>query len=206
MITDPRDFFVKGCGRCARFDTPACSALIWLSGLTTLRALCLSAGLDETAKWGHPCYVFEGRNIAIIGAFQGDFRLTFFGAALMTDPDGVLEKAGPNTQNAGVMRFADVDDVESKAGLIARYLDEAIGYAKAGIKPPRQQAAFEVPEELVEALDADPELAEAFYALTPGRQWSYVIHINGAKAIATKKARIERSVHKIMAGKGQQER
>ena len=34
-----------------------------------------------------------------------------------------------------------------------------------------------------EAMDADPELAEAFHALTPGRQNSYVIALKGAKAV-----------------------
>ncbi len=31
-----------------------------------------------------------------------------------------------------------------------------------------------MPDELAEVLDADPELAEAFHALTPGRQKSYL--------------------------------
>ena len=96
MITDIEDFFTQGCGRCDRFATAACSARKWQPGLERLREICRSTGLVETVKWGHPCYMHAGRNIALIGALQGDFRLNFFNAALMKDPDRLLERQGPN--------------------------------------------------------------------------------------------------------------
>jgi uncharacterized protein YdeI (YjbR/CyaY-like superfamily) len=51
-------------------------------------------------------------------------------------------------------------------------------------------------------MDADPELAEAFSALTPGRQNSYLFNLNQAKHSATRTARIEKFRNKIIAGKG----
>jgi uncharacterized protein YdeI (YjbR/CyaY-like superfamily) len=39
-------------------------------------------------------------------------------------------------------------------------------------------------------LDADPDFAEVFHALTPGRKKSWALHLNDAKAQATKLARI----------------
>jgi hypothetical protein len=51
-------------------------------------------------------------------------------------------------------------------------------------------------------LDADPDFAEVFHALTPGRQKSWALHLNDAKAQATKLARIEGSRPRILAGKG----
>ena len=86
MITRIEDYFARGCGRCARFDTADCDTRHWADGLAELRTLCLGAGLVETVKWGHPCYMHSGRNIAIIGAFRGDFRLSFFEAALLFFP------------------------------------------------------------------------------------------------------------------------
>ncbi len=206
MITDIEDFFARGCGRCARFDTPDCSTRKWAAGLADLRRICLAAGLDETVKWGHPCYMHAGRNIAIIGAFRADFRLTFFDAALMTDPEGVLEPAGPNTPHAGVMRFTDNAQVATMEPVIQAYLAEAMGHAAAGTRPPKDDSAPDLPDELVEALDHDPELAEAFHRLTPGRQKSHVIHLASAKTSATRNARIARLRDKILAGKGATER
>ena len=94
MITDIEDYFSKGCGRCARFATPDCSTRKWAAGLGALRQICLEAGLVETVKWGHPCYMHADRNIALFGAFRGDFRLTFFNAALLNDPEGRSGKTG----------------------------------------------------------------------------------------------------------------
>ncbi len=206
MITIIDDFFSKGCGRCERFDTPECSALRWSKGLGTLRQLCLSVGLDEAVKWGHPCYVASGRNIAIIGALRDDFRLNFFNAALMKDPAGILEKQGANTQHPDSIRFTDTARVTTLAPTITAYLKEAMAYAAAGITPPRDTRALELPDELVDAMDADPELAEAFHRLTPGRQRSYAIVLGALKKPESRFARIEKLRPAILAGKGAQER
>ncbi len=206
MITDPDVFFQDGCGRCDRFATPDCSARLWATGLADLRALCLGAGLTEVAKWGHPTYMFAGRNIAIFGAHRGDMRLTFFNAALLRDPEGVLEKQGPNTQNPDMICFRSPSEVAEKAAIIKAYLAEAMGYASAGILPERTPRVVDMPPELIEALDCDPGLAEAFAALTPGRQKSWAFHLNTTQNPATRVARITRARGKILAGKGALER
>jgi uncharacterized protein YdeI (YjbR/CyaY-like superfamily) len=202
MITDPDTYFANGCGRCDRFATPDCSTRRWLSGLLTLRRILTDAGLTETAKWGHPCYMHAGRNIALFGAFRGDFRLTFLNAALLKDPHGLLEKQGPNTQHPDCIRFTDNTAPAAIEPVIRAYLAEAMGYAEQGILPPKEPTEIELPEELVEALDADPDLAEAFAALTPGRQKSYALFLKEAKTTATRLSRIEKSRPKILAGKG----
>lgn len=206
MITDIEDYFAKGCGRCERFATPDCSTRQWADGLNALRRICRESGLVETVKWGHPCYRHAGRNVAIIGAFRGDFRLSFFNAALMQDPDGVLEKQGPNTRHRDMIRFTDNAQVAKREPVVLSYLQEAMRYAEAGIKPPKDQSDIEPPEELVEALEADAELAEAFHRLTPGRQKSYAINLGSAKTAATRRARIVKFREKILAGKGALER
>ncbi len=206
MITDIEDFFTKGCGRCDRFDTPDCSAKHWADGLGKLRAICLSAGLKETVKWGQACYMHAGRNIAIMGAYQDKFVLGFFNAALMKDPEGVLEKPGPNTQHANTIRFTSTDQVVVMEKTLIAYLEEAKGHAEEGTTPPKNTTAPDLPDELVEALEADVELAEAFHALTLGRQRSYVINLCGAKKPETRINRIAKFRDKIIAGKGAMER
>jgi uncharacterized protein YdeI (YjbR/CyaY-like superfamily) len=206
MITQIDDFFTKGCGRCARFATPDCSARLWAAGLTDLRAIALQAGLVETVKWGHPCYMHAGRNIALIGAFRGDFRLTFFNAALMKDADGLLTRQGPNTSTADCLRFTDAAQVGQLRDTVLSYLHEAMGYAEAGLKPSPDKADLVLPDALLSALDDDIALAEAFRALTPGRQKSHVIALSSAKTEATRIARIARLRDKILAGKGANER
>lgn len=206
MITDIEDYFSKGCGRCDRFATADCSTRQWEEGLHRLREICLSLELDEQVKWGHPCYVFAGRNIVLMGAFRTDFCLSFMNASLLKDPNRILEKRGPNTQTPDMIRFTSNDQVEGLEPIIRSYIGEAKGYAAAGVKPQKKKAAFSLPDELVEAMDHDPELAEAFHALTPGRQRSYVINLNSAKKAETRISRIMKFRPKILAGKGAMER
>ncbi len=206
MITDIADYFTKGCGRCTRFDTPDCSTKVWNKGLRDLREICQNAGLTETVKWGHPCYMHAGRKIAIIGAFRNDFRLSFFNAALMKDTDSVLERQGENTAHPDMLRFIDNSQVTAQAELIRCYLAEAMDYAEKSIKPPPTENTREMPAELADALDADPQLAEAFAALTPGRQRGYFLHIGSAKQSTTRTARIEKCRDRIFVGKGFNER
>lgn len=192
MITNIEDYFTNGCGRCPRFATPDCSTRRWLAGLTELRRLCRKAGLAETLKWGHPCYEYNGRNVAIFGAGREDFRLSFMNAKLLKDPNGVLEKPGPNSRTADTIRFSENTDVATMAPIILACLKESIGYAEFGLKPTKVEHELELSVELVDAMRADPGLAEAFRLLTPGRTRSYVIALSSAKSSATRASRIKK--------------
>ncbi len=57
-------------------------------------------------------------------------------------------------------------------------------------------------EELQNRLDGNPQLAEAFAALTPGRQREYNFHISQAKQPKTRESRIDKCEPKILAGLG----
>ena len=105
-----------------------------------------------------------------------------------------------------MLRFTDNAQPAAVAETIRAYLSEAMAYAEAGILPERVARELDMPAELVDALDSDPELAEAFHALTPGRQKSYLFNLNAAKAPATRIARIEKFRPQTLAGKGALER
>lgn len=175
------------------------------AGVLALRAICVGDGLTEVVKWGHPVYMHAGRNVAIIGAFRDDFRITFMNAALLSDPEGLLERQGPNTRHPDAMRFTDAAQVTARAGTITALLQQAMGFAAAGIQPAKVVGELVLPEELVQALDDDPRLAEAWAALTPGRQRSHVLQIAGGKAAATRVARVVKLAPRMLAGKGAQE-
>ena len=195
-----------GCGRCERFSTADCATRMWAGGLQALRRICIDLKLVETVKWAHPCYMHKDRNIAIIGALRNDFRLSFFNAALMKNADRVLVRQGPNTRHPDMIRFTENAQVEAMEKTIRSYLVEAMTYAEAGIKPPRDETELEVPDDLAEALNSDPELSEAFRSLTPGRQRSYIISLTAAKKPETRVSRIAAFRSRILSGKGALER
>lgn len=73
-----------------------------------------------------------------------------------------------------------------------------MGCAELGIKPPKDQSEIELPDELMEAMKADPELADAFNALTPERQKSYMINLNSPKKPETRVLRIAKFCDKLI--------
>lgn len=206
MITEIDDYFAEGCGRCDRFATPGCSTRAWAYGLRALRRICQDEGLAETVKWGHPCYVHAGRNIAIIGAFRSDFRLSVFNSGPMHDPAGMLECQGPNNQHPDMIRFTDSATVSTILGTIRAYLEETTGYAEAGLRPSKDGRPLDRPDELTDALDAGPVLAEAFQALSAGRQRSNVVNLSSAEKAETRRSRIATFRSRILAGKDAKER
>jgi uncharacterized protein YdeI (YjbR/CyaY-like superfamily) len=51
-------------------------------------------------------------------------------------------------------------------------------------------------------LEHDPQLAEAFHALTPGRQKAYLLHFGAAKQSSTRTARVAKQAPRILSGLG----
>lgn len=179
----------------------------WQSEMEALRALALGEGLAETTKWAKPTFTHDGANIAILQPFARELRLMFFKGAILPDPENLLGSQGENTQSARVLRVTSVDDITRHAPAIRALLQAAIAAETAGLSAPMPaRHALTLPDELVDRLDADPDLAAAWAALTPGRQRSWVLHLQSAKQPATRHARIDKARPAILAGRGQTER
>lgn len=177
----------------------------WRGEIQKLRSTLLDCGLDEDLKWGKPCFMFEGRNVAIIQPFKEHCSLMFFKGALLQDTHGVLRSQGENTQSA--LRLEFTSEAQIKKTVVKSYVKQAIAVEKAGLKVDfKAKRELELPEELARILKKDRKLAKAFDALTPGRRRGYILHFTGAKQSKTRTARIEKCVPKILAGKGMNDR
>jgi uncharacterized protein YdeI (YjbR/CyaY-like superfamily) len=106
-------------------------------------------------------------------------------------------------QAARQIRFTSLAEINRQKAPVKAYIKEAIAIEKSGAKVKmRSVAQFDVPEEFQKRLDDDPKLAEAFHALTPGRQKGYLLHFAGAKQSATRTARVEKHAPRILKGLG----
>ncbi|MEZ4317765.1 MAG: YdeI/OmpD-associated family protein [Myxococcota bacterium] len=201
MITrDVETYLAEGCGRCELFQTPQCKVHLWTDALQELRGLLNASELTEEMKWGSPCYTLDGKNVVILASFKDNYALSFFKGILLPEADA-LEKPGPNTHAGRVLRFRSVGEVHEKRELVARLIEQAIAVERSGAQVEAPARSEEMPEELMEVL-SDPVVADAWDALTPGRQRSYVLHVSGAKQSATRASRAEKSIPKILSGKG----
>ena len=196
-------YFLEGCGRCALGGTPQCKVHRYPDVLKLLRAIALESGLTEEAKWGVPCYTYQGKNIAMLSAFNDFAFLSFFKGSLLADDKKILSAAGENSQAGRFAKFTDAKEVSKQKKTLLAYLFEAIELERAGAKVVfKDVSEYEVPEELNEFFQKNTAFQKAFEALTPGRQKGYLLHFNGAKQSATKKSRIEKCIPKVMSGKG----
>lgn len=174
----------------------------WMAELAALRAVLRASGLAEEFKWRGPCYTHAGGNIAFVGAMKAGVSLGFFKGVLLDDPAGLLELPGENSRVARVYRLTSVAQLAAQREELIAVLAQAMRLQAEGAKVSLPEAPPALPSELAAALGADPALAEAFGALTPGRQRGWVITIGSAKTSAGRLARVARAQPKILAGKG----
>jgi len=180
-------------------------AKAWQGEMQKLRAILGGCGLDEDLKWGKPCFMFEGRNVAIIQPFKEHCSLMFFKGALLKNNQGLLRSQGENTQSA--MRLEFTSEAQVKKAMVESYVKEAIAVEKQGLTVDfKAKRELELPQELTQILEKNRRLAKAFEALTPGRKRAYVMHFSGAKQSQTRTARIEKVIPMILAGKGMNDR
>lgn len=175
----------------------------WSAEYAALRKLCLASGLDEELKWGKACYALNGQNVVLIHGFKDYCALLFMKGALLKDAKHILVRQTENVQGPRQLRFTSLADIKKKTAAIKACIREAIAVEKSGAKVKLKSVAdFAMPAEFRERLDDDARLAEAFRALTPGRQKGYLLHFAGAKQSATRAARVAKHAPRILKGLG----
>ena len=65
----------------------------WAAALKKLRKILNATELEETVKWGGPCYTYEGKNVVGLGSFKSYVGLWFHQGALLKDEAKVLINA-----------------------------------------------------------------------------------------------------------------
>ena len=226
--TSVEHYLAEGCGRCPLGGTPDCKVHRWTAELERLRSIVsgvadgmadevvdgvvddvsmgsqteLKEVLKEELKWGVPCYTLEGKNVLMVSALKEVCCVSFFKGALLTDPEGVLEKAGPNSQVARLMKFQSMEEVAEREGALRVLIEQAVAVERAGLKVVLEPNPEPVPEELEQAFAEDPSLATAFEALTPGRRRGYILFVSQPKQAKTRVARVEKCIPMILAGIG----
>lgn len=174
--------------------------------LGALRAVLLEAGLEETLKWGSPCYTLDGKNLVGVSSFSTYLGLWFHQGVFLTDPDGVLVSGTEGATKAQRQwRFDPAAPVP--VDRVAAYVRETVENHRRGkVLAPERGKAVVVPPELEEALAADPAALGAFAALTPGRQREYAEHVAQAKRSETRQQRAQKVLPQIRAGVGLNDR
>lgn len=175
----------------------------WQKEIEKLRLIALDCQLAEELKWGCPCYTLQKSNIVLIHIFKEYCAFLFFKGALLNDSNGILIQQTDNVQAARQIRFTNINQIVEMEATLKAYIFEAIEVEKAGLKYEfKKTTEFPVAEEFQIKLDHNPALQAAFETLTPGRQKGYLLYFSAAKQSKTRELRVEKSIPRILDGKG----
>ncbi|QLY25262.1 YdeI family protein [Bdellovibrio sp. KM01] len=179
------------------------SEKVWPNEAKLMREVCLECGLDEDFKWRFPCYTNNGKNLIMIQTFKNMCALMFFNGVLLKDPKKLLKAPGDNSQVVRRLEFKSQSDVIKVKSAMKALIKESMKANESGAKAPKSAPkSLTMPAELQAQLNKNKKLKAAFEKLTPGRQRLYTMHIASAKQEATRIARVENCIPKIMKGLG----
>jgi uncharacterized protein YdeI (YjbR/CyaY-like superfamily) len=190
-----------------KVDVYLSKAKKWREEMERLRMILLGCHLTEELKWGKPCYTFQESNVVLIIGFKEYCALLFCKGVLLKDVNGILIKAGENTQAARQIRFTSVRAIVELEPILKAYTCEAIEVEKAGLEVSyKKNTELIFPEEFQNKLDKNPALKAAFGALTPGRKRAYNIYFSAPEQSKTRESRVEKCMQQILKGKGLNDR
>lgn len=98
----------------------------WQDEMKELRKILLSCGLSEEIKWGKPCYMSDGKNIAIVQDFKAYFALLFFKGHLLKDSNSILVRMGENTKVGRQIRFSNTEEIIKLKPTLISYILETL--------------------------------------------------------------------------------
>jgi len=158
--------------------------------------------IQETIKWSSPFFEFKGI-VGNMSAFKQHVSYGFWKAGLMSDPEGVLEKAG-NTEMA-VLKARSIEDLPDDAVLI-RYIEEAVQLNDMGIKAPRTRPGkagkkLAIPDDFMAALSQSEKALAAFESFSDSNRKEYVEWVAEAKREATREKRLATAVEWMSEGR-----
>lgn len=195
------NYLINGCMRCKYGATPQCKVIKWNDELELLRGIVLQTPLKEEIKWGSPVYTLNDKNIVSVNVLKDSANIVFFKGVMLKDEHKILQQQG-NVQLGRIVKFTNTKDIITLENVLLEYIHEAIEIEKSGNKIEIPKQILEIPDELNQVFDEDPEFKTAFYNLTPGRQRSYLIHFSQAKQSATRLVRIHKTKDLIFKGIG----
>lgn len=137
--------------------------------------------------------LFENKDVVLMHGLKKDCALLFFKGALLKDRNGLLFQQMRNVQAERESGFPNTQQTVPLCPILKAYIKEAVGLEKARVKVRYAEISeYAVPGEFQKRLDEDPDLKEAFEALTPGRQRELLLHSSRAEQSKARESRTQK--------------
>lgn len=153
---------------------------------------------EETLKWNAPSFLYKGEILAGMAAFKTHATFGFWRGSLVVGKEN--EQTSGMGQFGRLTRIADLPPRKELEKLVRK----AMALADAGVKAPRdkhKKEAFQVPQDLQAALEANPAALATFNGFPPSAQRDYVEWVTEAKREETRTTRLARTIAQLAEGK-----
>ncbi len=192
--TDPRvDAYIE---KAAPFAKPV---------LLKLRKLIFHAcpNAEETIKWSFPNYEVHGSMLCSMASFKEHCAFGFWKAALLKDPEGILQVKDRNSMGH-LDRIGSLKDLPQDKILVA-YLKEAALLNENNVKLDRPKSTTKkelpMPAALTAALKKNKKALAVFESFSPSNRREYIEWINEAKTEETLNKRLKTTIEWVAEGK-----
>jgi uncharacterized protein YdeI (YjbR/CyaY-like superfamily) len=160
--------------------------------------------LEETIKWGFPCFTFQNKLICSFSAYKNHCVFRFWQGASLEDSNGILAKVG-ETEMGELAKIKEIGDLPDSEVLI-KYIREAIELsqkvsAKKSMTIEKKLIVDLTSYDLPEIFSSFPKQAEKFDTFSPSHRKEYISWINEAKTEETKLKRIKTMMEWLLEGK-----
>jgi uncharacterized protein YdeI (YjbR/CyaY-like superfamily) len=161
-------------------------------------------GVEETVKWGMPCFRHDGRILCHLAAFKAHCAFGFWHHGMLAILGDAAAKADSAMGSFG--RITARADLPGPAVLL-RYLraarkliDDGVPARRRSAKKPRSRE-LPVPSDLADALRGNAVAGRTFAAFPPSHRKDYIEWITEAKRPETRARRVATTLAWVAAGK-----
>lgn len=158
--------------------------------------------VEETWKWSFPNFYYQGKPMCSMASFKAHCSFSFWQAALMPDPAGILIL----TEREAMGQLGKIKllaDLPSEPTLI-QYIKAAMELIDTGVKKPARpkttkadKDALIAPADLISSLSAVPNALANYNSFSYSCQKEYIEWITEAKTEATRNKRIAQATEWI---------
>ncbi len=173
----------------------------WKDELNKLRSLMKGKSLEESIKWGRPCYSYNGKLIIGLSEFKNHYGIWFFHGALIEDNYNMLINAQEG-KTKGMRQIRFDSTTKPVRGQIIYYIDAAIKNAKEGQFVKAQKKKLAIPTALKVSLKEDLSFEKAFHKMTESQRKEFAEYIAEAKRDTTVQSRLIKIKAMVTKGEG----
>jgi uncharacterized protein YdeI (YjbR/CyaY-like superfamily) len=152
---------------------------------------------EETIKWGHPNFMYNGGILCGVAAFKAHSHVNFWNGKLF----GELRNDESWERLSKVQTVSDLPSKKMLTALIKKAIELSEDGAKPAKAAPKPKPELAMPDSFMAAIKKNKKALATFEKFSPSNRREYVEWITSAKGEDTRERRVAQAVEWMAEGK-----